>query len=199
MPNKGENMPRFERSFWLRQLIGLGYQARTGKDSVADYLVQKHGFVKVPFALALKKACRPIFNLSNRQTDGDQKEVIDPYWGASPRELLQRIGTDAIRNHFDPDVWVKSFHQYITLGFYSHVVIPDVRFRNEADYVVAMGGTLVRCVCDGGSKLNEKRAAHVSETELDDYPWPHTIRAAYGDLGALYQAIEGIMMQETTT
>lgn len=38
-------------------IIGLGYKKQSGKDTVADYLVSHHGFVKKSFATPLKQLC----------------------------------------------------------------------------------------------------------------------------------------------
>jgi len=36
-------------------VVGIGYQMRQGKDTIANYLVEKYGFTKISFASALKK------------------------------------------------------------------------------------------------------------------------------------------------
>ena len=45
-------------------IIGLGYKARVGKDTVGDYLVKNHGFVRLGFADALKNGCAAMFGFS---------------------------------------------------------------------------------------------------------------------------------------
>lgn len=190
MPNEALFGDRFIVPPQLKRLIGLGHRARTGKDSVADYLVRHYGYTKLPFAKALKDVCRVLFHFDARQLNGRAKDDVDAYWGVTPRDVMQRLGTDAIRMHFDPDVWVRSLHHTLLIQGYAKVVIPDVRMRNEADYVVAVGGTLVRCVCHDGPSIGAKEAVHATELELDDYDWPHTIEAPFGDLVPLYRAID---------
>ena len=73
-------------------------------------------------------------------------------------------------------------------------MIPDVRFKLEAQYILELGGTLIRCVCpDLPRKLTETTAAHVSEHELDDFAWPHTFSAKFGDLQSLYRQADQLM------
>ena len=62
----------------------------SGKDTLADEFV-KQGWKKYSMADALKKGVQILFNLSDKQLWGDEKEVIDERWGVSPRYLLQTI------------------------------------------------------------------------------------------------------------
>ena len=66
-------------------IIGLGFKARSGKDTVADYLIENYGFKRLAFADALKEGCRHIFELNDEQLYGELKEVEDDYWGVTPR------------------------------------------------------------------------------------------------------------------
>ena len=177
-----------------QQIVGLGYEARTGKDSVADYLVARHGFVKRPFAASLKGACREIFHFTDAQLDGTDKETRDPYWDKSPRSILQYLGTDVLRRHFSPNLWVHSLDRWLQLNpQHKRIVIPDVRFANEAAYINMSGGILVRCVCLDGPKLEGPAAAHSSENALASFEWPHTIGAKFGDLAKLYERMEQVL------
>lgn len=97
------------------------------------------------------------------------------------RQLLQEIGTDAIRNCVHPDAWINAlFADYIQPEYYldgelrRHVpqnwIITDVRFMNEAESIVSRNGILL--------KVNRLRKysvlehvgtlGHASETELDN-------------------------------
>lgn len=61
------------------------------------------------------------------------------------RRLLEYLGTDVFRNHFDPWVWVKIFqrecHDYQSSGF--SIVVPDIRFDNELEALDSVNGTLL--------------------------------------------------------
>lgn len=64
-----------------KTVVGLGYIARAGKDTIADYMVQEHGFRKTSFATALKEGIgRGVFGFSDNQLYGDEKEEIDEFW-----------------------------------------------------------------------------------------------------------------------
>lgn len=77
---------------------------RVGKDTAVDYLARTYGYKKYPLADPMKKAVQQLFHLSDEQLWGDEKEIVDPYWGVTPRELMQFIGIemlyDALGNRF---------------------------------------------------------------------------------------------------
>jgi hypothetical protein len=51
-------------------VVGLCGVAGSGKDTVADFLVKNHGFVKVAFADPLKRICKDVFNFTDEQLWG---------------------------------------------------------------------------------------------------------------------------------
>ena len=81
-------------------LIGLVAPKRSGKDTAANYLCSAYGFKKYNFADPLKKGVSEIFGLTYDQLNGDDKEKIDPFWGVTPRELFQKIGTELFQYEF---------------------------------------------------------------------------------------------------
>jgi hypothetical protein len=106
-------------------LIGLVAPKRSGKDTAANYLCSSYGFKKYNFADPLKKGIGEIFGFSYEQLEGKNKEIIDPFWGVTPRELFQKIGTELFQyelpkiidqfKDFDRTFWVKCFERwYIT-------------------------------------------------------------------------------------
>ena len=98
-------------------LIALYGGQGAGKDTVANILIQYHGFIKLSFAQVLKDAVATIFLWPRDLLEGDTeysrewREKMDPYWAEktgiydfSPRKALQYIGTDLFRNHFCQDI-----------------------------------------------------------------------------------------------
>lgn len=121
-------------------VIGLGHRAGVGKDTLADYMVKRYGFTKYAFADPLKRAAREIFGFTKEQVEEQsQKKEVDPFWGFTPRYALQKLGTEAVRNVFGPDTWVKAAARAIELGGQDRIVFTDVRFRSEADWLRTVG------------------------------------------------------------
>lgn len=76
------------------------------------------------------------------------RERNDEYWSKqfgyefSPRLALQKMGTEVGRECFHSDLWIISlFNRVKNL---KDVVITDVRFKNEIDYIRKNGGYVVR-------------------------------------------------------
>lgn len=153
-------------------LIGIGHKKGVGKDTVANRLIDTHGFTRMSFADPLKEACRIIFHFTDDQLYGHLKEVLDPRWDKSPREILQKFGSEALRGCIDTDVWIKSLKIKIQNMVTANpnrdlrIVVPDVRFPNEADALHDLGGKLWKITRE--QPINEF-SHHQSETALDDY------------------------------
>jgi hypothetical protein len=126
----------------------------SGKGTVADILVEKKGFTKLAFADAVKDATAAIFGWPRALLEGDTeesrkfRETRDEWWSEktgkhiTPRYMLQIMGTEAGRDVFHPDLWILALEK--KLGMYQNVVISDVRFPNEIEFIQRMGGFVVR-------------------------------------------------------
>ncbi len=151
-----------------KKLIGLAGKAGAGKDTVADYLWEKEGVIKIAFADALRAAACSIFGLGQCNfTDRELKEAEVEYWGMSPRRMLQLLGTEATKPVFGADIWLKRwFLSYSAVRDTDHVVVPDVRFDVEADAIRGLGGRIVHIVRPGVG-LDGDSATHVSEAGIE--------------------------------
>lgn len=150
-------------------IIGFGCKARTGKDLAAEHLVERYGFRRRAFADSLKEAARVIFGLTDDQLYGDRKELIDDFWGETPRFILQRMGTECMRRGYDQEVWIRSLHRHIKDNFeHRDWVVPDVRFPNEAEAIRGWGGVVYR-VDRPGAGASGGMEGHASETSMDGY------------------------------
>lgn len=154
-------------------LIGLhGYQ-RSGKDTIGDYLEQRHGYQQIALAKPIKEgiyALNPYLLSTTGQTRLLQ-DVVDEYgweytkdhpaWGPDYRRLLQRFGTEFGRETLWSDFWL-DLAEHNTSDYAHGVVITDVRFENEAAWVRKKGGTLLNVIRPGhGPKGN-----HTSESPV---------------------------------
>jgi hypothetical protein len=183
-------------------IIGVGYKKGVGKDTVANRLVDAYGFTRISFADPLKEACRIIFHFTNAQLYGDQKEVLDPRWNKTPREVLQLAGTEAFRNVIDQNVWIKSLQYKIenqiakTPTQQLKIVIPDVRFPNEAEAIRSMPGGLLWKV-NRNTPITEF-SSHVSETSLDNFTDWDEVLINDNTMTALYQKVDRLLNQIVT-
>jgi len=152
------------------KVIGIAGPAGCGKDTAADFLLNHlpHGYRKLSFAGPLKEMVRAGLGLSHDQLYGDKKEIVDERYGVTPRRIMQTLGTEWGRNLIHPDVWVKAMEALHATPGYGELIIPDVRFENEANFV-REHGVLIHIVGrhDGANGIVED---HISETALTVEP-----------------------------
>lgn len=172
-------------------IIGLSGKARAGKDCVANYLTSYHGFKQTAFAESLKEACRVIFGLEDVELHGSKKDVEHEFWGMTPRSILQLVGTEAMRDGFDKNVWVKSVELRIKRSP-QRWVISDTRFLEEVEAIKAWGGRVFRI---DRPEMTDVIAtsSHISETALDDYDGWDGVISNVGTLNELYAAAREAM------
>jgi len=131
-----------------------GWQG-SGKDTIADYLVNFHGFRRDSFAATLKDAISVIFGwdrelLEGRTTESRAwREQVDVWWAKklnipalTPRWILQYWGTEVCRNGFHDDIWVASLENKIRKTN-NNIVISDCRFPNEINIIQDAGGQVI--------------------------------------------------------
>ena len=177
----------------MKKLIGIAAKARSGKDTVASYLWERHAFTRIAFADPVKMAAQAMFGLSAEATwSDDMKETVIPYWGMSPRQLFQLVGTECVKPFFGNDIWIKRF--MLTYGVVAEtddVVIPDVRFELEAEFIRAKGGRIIHLIRGDAKPVN----AHVSEAgvafvEGDIVPYNNgTLEELYSMVDTLIEAL----------
>jgi len=158
-------------------IIGLVGRARSGKDTVASLMAQHHvvrwDVQKYAFAYPIKEHVNRMFGWDSRHADGNLKEVVDPYWGFSPRHAYQTFGTDWARDDLRQDIWLKFAERAMDNA--KHTIITDVRFHNEAEWIRKQpGGVLVR-VDRGAEGAITEGSSHASEAEVDSIDVSFTI------------------------
>lgn len=130
-------------------IIGITGAIGSGKDTVADYLIKHHGFTRLSFAGKVKDVAHIVCGWDRDLLEGltkesrEWREVVDPYWGISPRVALQRIGTEMFRTHIHPDTWVKAVVRMIQAAPERNYVITDCRFENEVNALKDLGGKIL--------------------------------------------------------
>lgn len=134
-------------------IIGVTGRAQHGKDTVGGMLVA-HGFTRYAFADQLKALAYYVDPVVTDYADGEGPNlrlsaVVDNVgWEdakAEPevRRFLIALGL-GVRDHIGWDSWVRACAKVIDDDDAGDVVITDVRFPNEADWVHAQGGIIIR-------------------------------------------------------
>jgi len=107
-------------------------------------------------------------------------------------QMLQKIGTDTLRNHFNENVWVNALLSELNKNP-GNYIITDCRFKNEAQAVKDAGGFLIRVnrPINPIAKNSNRDLSHPSETDLDDYTGFDVIIQNDSDLNSLNVKVIG--------
>ena len=152
----------------MPKIIGFNGIAGAGKDTAALSFKESERNVDIfAFAGPLKDACKILLY------DPVMKETCDETWGKSPREILQWLGTDILRTHVNQDFFVMNMKQRIDLSKAEYIIISDVRFDNEAEFIRSLGGKIVKIERTMGSgSSNEgkttKHSGHITEKGISE-------------------------------
>lgn len=186
-------------------IIGISAKMGCGKSSLASMLCLRNPELsRISFATLLKTEVSKVFDFPEtwcysevgksapinvngflKELDETGKDVL------TVRELLQWYGTD-YRRKACPSYWVNAMEESVKKIFEHSkgVVIDDVRFFDEAQFVVDNKGILVRIEPYPGWKPGPY-ASHISETALDLYTGFNIVsRPRYGYLGDVVPDIE---------
>lgn len=139
-------------------IIGVCGFIGSGKDTIADYLVNLHHFRRESFANTLKDAVAAVFGWDRTMLEGRTKqarewrEQVDHWWAErlgiphlTPRWILQNWGTEVCRKNFHDDIWIASLENKLRAST-DDIVISDCRFPNEIAAIKKAGGRVVRVV-----------------------------------------------------
>ena len=148
----------------LFKIIGITGPAQCGKDTAADYIIDKRpAYRKTSFADPIKEMLSTGLGLTSEQLYGGLKDSMDNRYGCTPRHMLQTLGTEWGRELIDSNVWVNAMESYLAdIG--GTFIIPDVRFENEAE-LVRKHGRLIHI--RGRDNNIEAGADHVSESGVN--------------------------------
>ena len=141
--------------YHIHMILGIAGAIGSGKDTIADYLVNFHEFRRESWAGTLKDAISVVFGWDRILLEGKTKqsrewrELPDKWWSnklnktITPRNVLQEWGTDVCRQGYHDNIWVASLENKL-LKITDDIVISDCRFENELASVKNLGGITIR-------------------------------------------------------
>ncbi|SMB96859.1 Dephospho-CoA kinase [Thermanaeromonas toyohensis ToBE] len=164
-------------------LIG---KAGAGKDTVAEYLVKRHGFRRYAFADKIKQIAMELWPEEFRYR--------------KPRWLLQQVGSKL--REIDPLVWVHYVFRQIEQERPERVVITDGRLEEEYSVCRSAGFAVVEVRCPDPLRLDRlyvrdgvaptlREAAH--ETEAWSCPKPDFVLDNSRTLADLYGQVDRLV------
>ena len=176
--NKHKIADSFERKTMSRALslpkvIGLHGVAKSGK-STAAAILKMYGYVEIPLAAPLKRSIAAIFHIPVESLEEQGfKESVAPIGGIPWRKYLQGLGAEGFGRALDPEYWIRlnqfSVRKALSDKHVAGVVIPDIRFSNEAEYVRREGGLVLKIERLNGERLRGDLASHPSEQGIPEH------------------------------
>ena len=115
-------------------IIGLGYRSGVGKSTIAQYMADRHAFVRRSIAQSLKDTASCLLG---HPCDANFKSG----WlvRSSGREFLQKLA-EFVRDELGDDYFVTQLRLQEILEASPRIVIDDVRFASEVKYIKSLGG-----------------------------------------------------------
>lgn len=168
-------------------IFPISGQKRAGKDTISDYIKGQVMASRVSFADPVRDVCRAYFGWTEEWLLGKHKEDVDPYWGISPRQAMQYLGTEVgrvgiaenypeFKSVTGDSIWIKSAKKNIRVksskeyisnyGKIRAFIIPDMRFLNEYDAMKEMENEGYKVITIGVRRDGLPSDSHASETEI---------------------------------
>jgi phosphomevalonate kinase len=148
-------------------IIGISGKMGTGKDYLANQIIipflKKHGkqCLQLAFADQIKVNAMTRHNLNFDDVYVEKTHKT--------RNLLQYEGTENGRNVLGEDIWIRYFDSWrkvLSSRGIDAIVVTDVRFHNEVDYIRSQRGLLIRI---NAPLRNEKRLQQESGGDVSKY------------------------------
>jgi len=161
----------------MTKIITFGYKKGVGKSTAAKFLttylrLQGNTTKSVSFASKLKDIAHQLYKWGGLQrgvyyeTNYQEKEVVLPLIGKSPRQIWIELGNKVREIH--PDTWIQCALQPNGIDY---IIITDLRFPNEAKAIKEADGKLVKI-----NRPNIPTGTDPAEIELDNWnDWDEVI------------------------
>jgi hypothetical protein len=184
-------------------IVGIGVNYQVGKDTAAQALCRDLEYRRLAFADPLRELAQiadplitPVTGSVNVNIGHGRLlwTVKGCGWEEAKRmfpevrRFLQDLGVGA-RRVIGEDVWVNALMGKIASDT-DRVVVPDVRFRNEAEAIKARGGFLIRI-----DRPGHAGDSHESERDLDGWEEWDLVVSNSGSLVELEAQVVDVVRQ----
>lgn len=156
--------------------IGVVGFAKHGKSTLTN-IFKDMNYKEFAFASAIKYALVPMFGFTYEDLhDQYLKEIVNDFWGISPREAMQAFGEHNAEKLKEilPNLnlgnsgrlWVRNFEKCL-IDNKHNIVISDIRHVEEAKAVKKAGGYIIN-IHNPRIKMNEEFRKHASESRINN-------------------------------
>lgn len=181
-----------------RKIIALCGEKGHGKNAAADVLLDR-GWVEVKFAGCLKAMLNTMFGYTGfsdedcqRLIEGDMKVTpITVMNDATPRKLMQTLGTEWGRDLISHSLWVDLTLMHIQNHHPNdNIIITDCRFPNEVVAAKSWGARVVRIERPMGGITRDLHPSEAQVRSLD-------VHSVIKNDGTIQQLQEKLLFEAT--
>ena len=141
-------MPRTFRLRW--PVVGFAGREGSGKDTAARLMHTYVEATSLSFAAPLKGALATWLGWTDEWENRGWRETPLPGLGKSPRFLARTLGTDWARDMVHPDFWLHVADARLKTEARPYpLLITDVRFANEVEWIHERGGVVCAIIRAG--------------------------------------------------
>jgi len=187
----------------LPLLIGITGWKKHGKNTIADHLVKKYNYKKLHAVETLLNCFMELFTLDEDQVKGDRKDNKDDFWGFVPRDPLNVLGTDFLREQGEllipgigDKLLVKAIERKILKIWEKNpktrIVLTNIRFPNEVDLIKKYNGLMIKV--KRNLPDDEFCVVHKSDLYIDQLSVDHDLEN-YSTTSDLLQLVDSIITQ----
>ena len=144
------------------KIFMISGKAGTGKNTVSNIIKEFYGdnAIEISFSYYIKDYAKRISNW-----DGSEE--------TKPRELLQQLGIELVRNNIDPKLFINRTLEDIKVlsYFYDVIIISGGRLVDELETIKKNypNSISIGVVSNKENKLTESEKNHFTEINLDNY------------------------------
>jgi len=163
--------------------IGIAGRMRTGKTTVAKYLVERYGFFVTGFAESIKDIARQVGWDGNKDERG--------------RTLLQELGT--VVRHYNASFWIDKTLAELPAG--RNIVIDDMRMVLEHERLCDAGfeTLMIKRNSDLIKDATPANIGHITEVEVDLIKSPWLTIENNSSIEDLHKKIDNLMLKLKAT
>ena len=169
------------------KIIGLVARSRSGKDTVANYIIskyEKYEFINRKLAGPIKNAVKALYGLDDTHLETDLKDIKIDKYGCSPRDIMIKI-TQSIMELSGTDFFTNRLYDSIVKN--EITIISDVRYNHDIERIRINNGIIIKI------ERNSFDVIHYNnENKIDELVGDYTL-VNNGTLEELYEQIDNIL------
>jgi dephospho-CoA kinase len=181
----------------LGRVVGVSGYAQSGKDTVGEYLVEKHGYERIAFADKVREATVELIESVYFEEYG-MVDLKDIFYGNAYEDLKKRPEVrnelvrvaETMRSILGPSIWAEPVIQEIRKRPYKRFVVTDVRKPEEANLLHHYFHTTII----GVSRPGIGPAEEVEAKSILGVPVDFAL-VNNGDIKKLHKAIDDLMIK----